>query len=263
MANIRIDLPSELQNGQTITFKAPCACNSVTGLKVYASNTTQTFSFRDAHCNDLTGISDLFATGAYVTVVLDTDNGYAFLQNADLNKYLRDKTTPVDNLTSTSTTLPLSANQGRIMKQAFQDGCNTIVGGCTAYGVTPKSNSPADIVTAIGDVYEKGKHFAEPILLGTLTGDGTISATGISGYANLTVDNFLLKDAGYKVVKSAWSYQTIAINATVPAPTLRYSNGVLTVSGLSKTWYIGKNGDSGDHNSYCTVTPIVKVYVVR
>lgn len=42
------------------------------------------------------------------------------------------------------------------IEQSFTDGCNTIVGGCTAYGVTPKSNSPADIVTAIGQIRQKG-----------------------------------------------------------------------------------------------------------
>lgn len=36
---------------------------------------------------------------------------------------------------------------------AFQDGCNTIVSGCTTYGSTPGSNSPADIVNAIKAIY--------------------------------------------------------------------------------------------------------------
>lgn len=38
------------------------------------------------------------------------------------------------------------------VKTSFQDGCNTIVSGITAQGVTPKSNSPADIVTAVNTV---------------------------------------------------------------------------------------------------------------
>ena len=36
--------------------------------------------------------------------------------------------------------------------RSFQDGCNTIVSGVTAQGVTPTSNSPADIVTAVNTV---------------------------------------------------------------------------------------------------------------
>lgn len=39
------------------------------------------------------------------------------------------------------------------VSQSFQDGCNTIVAGCTSYGSTPDSNSPEDIVEAIGEIY--------------------------------------------------------------------------------------------------------------
>lgn len=70
----------------------------------------------------------------------------------------------IDNLLSTSDKNPLSANQGRklderlvALEEAFPAGCDTIVAGCTAYGVTPASNSPADIVEAIGEIYEDGK----------------------------------------------------------------------------------------------------------
>ena len=38
------------------------------------------------------------------------------------------------------------------VKTSFQAGCNTIVSSITAQGVTPKSNSPADISTAINTV---------------------------------------------------------------------------------------------------------------
>lgn len=39
------------------------------------------------------------------------------------------------------------------IKQAFQDGCNTLVSACTTYGATPASNSPAHIADAIGLIY--------------------------------------------------------------------------------------------------------------
>lgn len=58
----------------------------------------------------------------------------------------------VDNLLSTATDAPLSANQGRVLAEAFQDGCDTLVAGCTTYGSTPASNSPEDIVKAIGEI---------------------------------------------------------------------------------------------------------------
>ena len=35
---------------------------------------------------------------------------------------------------------------------SFQDGCNSIVSKCTALGVTPSSNSPADICNAIHSI---------------------------------------------------------------------------------------------------------------
>lgn len=39
------------------------------------------------------------------------------------------------------------------IEQSFQDGCDTIVSACTSYGSTPASNSPADIVTSIKNIY--------------------------------------------------------------------------------------------------------------
>ena len=91
MANIKIESVCPLYDGMPVTFKAPCDCTAVTGLKVCYDTTAQTFTFRDAHGNDLTGIGNLFAAGAYVKAILDTTSGYAYLQNADTNKYLEDK----------------------------------------------------------------------------------------------------------------------------------------------------------------------------
>lgn len=39
------------------------------------------------------------------------------------------------------------------VSQSFLDGCETIMAGCTSYGSTPDSNSPEDIVEAIGEIY--------------------------------------------------------------------------------------------------------------
>ena len=47
------------------------------------------------------------------------------------------------------------------IETAFTNGCDTIVSGITAYGITPKSNSPADIVTAIGGVYDNGVSYGK------------------------------------------------------------------------------------------------------
>lgn len=88
MANIRVDLEHEIIDGQPITFAAPCNCSAVTGLKVYHSGGSKVFTFKDAHGNALTGLGNLFSKGSYVKAILDTTNGFAYLQNADTNAYL-------------------------------------------------------------------------------------------------------------------------------------------------------------------------------
>ena len=93
MAQIKIDLAETLIDGMDIKFKAPCACNEITGLIVYYPAEDETVQskelfFRDAHGNDLTGIGNLFSKDAYVKIIADTVNGYAYLQNADNNGYL-------------------------------------------------------------------------------------------------------------------------------------------------------------------------------
>lgn len=120
MANIKIDVIGELVDGQNVTFQAPCDCTSVTGLKVYyiksGEKVSKVFTMKDAHGNSLANLNNLFAEGAYVHAILDINNNYAYMQNVDTNGYLESRLNPVDNLTSTSTTVPLSANQGRVLK---------------------------------------------------------------------------------------------------------------------------------------------------
>ena len=91
MANIKINSPCPLYDGMPVTFKAPCDCTAVTGIVVYYGEEGKTFTFRDAHANDLTGIGNLFAAGAYVAVLLDTGNGHAYIQNADTNRYVEER----------------------------------------------------------------------------------------------------------------------------------------------------------------------------
>lgn len=93
MAMIRIDLAETLVDGMDIKFKAPCPCSEVTGLVVYYPKEDDTIgskelTFRDAHGNDLTGVGNLFAKDSYVKVIVDTVNGFAYLQNADNNGFL-------------------------------------------------------------------------------------------------------------------------------------------------------------------------------
>ena len=77
----------KLYDGMPITFKAPCDCAFVEGLTVNSTN----FIFKDANRNTLTGIGNLFSEGALVKAILDKTNGFAYIQNADNNKYLEDR----------------------------------------------------------------------------------------------------------------------------------------------------------------------------
>lgn len=86
MANIKITVDGPLEDGHKITFKAPCDCGSAGKLEVfYIEEYTQMsrlFTLKDANKNTLSGNTNMFAHGAYVSVVLDTNAGYAYVQNA-------------------------------------------------------------------------------------------------------------------------------------------------------------------------------------
>ena len=97
MAKIKVTSKCALYDGMIMTFKAPCNCSAADGLNVYHQNVMQTFSFRDAHGNDVSNTENLFGLDAYVTVSLDTTNGYAYIQNADTNSYLESHINNTEN----------------------------------------------------------------------------------------------------------------------------------------------------------------------
>lgn len=96
MAKIRVITQSPIYDGILLTFKAPCDCTEVDGLRVYypiateneKENVSCDFTFVDAHGETLAGLGNLFTENAYIRVILDTENSYAYLQNADTNAYL-------------------------------------------------------------------------------------------------------------------------------------------------------------------------------
>lgn len=93
MPKIRVDLEATIINGQALTFKAPADCSDITGLIIYYpegdTTTFKNFKFVDAHGVDVgSGTISLFAANALVKVVLDIDQGKAFVQNADTNAYI-------------------------------------------------------------------------------------------------------------------------------------------------------------------------------
>lgn len=88
MAYINVNSPCPVFQGMPITFKAPCDCTAVEGLVVAYGDNSYTFAFKDAHGNTLTGVGNLFMQGALVKAILDIEDGYAYLQNADTNAYI-------------------------------------------------------------------------------------------------------------------------------------------------------------------------------
>lgn len=97
MAYIKLTLDHPIEDGESLTFKAPCDCTEATsGVKVYypvvtddgTTTTSKVLTLKDAHGNTLTTLGNLFLSGAYVKIVADTTNNYAYVQNADTNQYL-------------------------------------------------------------------------------------------------------------------------------------------------------------------------------
>ena len=93
--NVRVNLNYPIYDGAEIVFKAPCDASEVTGLIVYypsdAGEVSSVFTFADANANDLGNIDALFAAGAVVKVIIDTDTNMAFVQNAVTNAYLESR----------------------------------------------------------------------------------------------------------------------------------------------------------------------------
>lgn len=111
----------------------------------------------------------------------DTTTGVGYLADARIVKVHGDE---IDNITQ----------EVNGVKQAFQDGCNTLVSACTTYGSAPESNSPAHIAAAIGRIYNnrysagysQGIEDATPVIERkdfSLSGPNTEGGTASTSYA--------------------------------------------------------------------------------
>lgn len=137
MALIKLELDYPIENGMSVTFQAPCDCTAVTGIKVYYPSVTddaittvnKTFTFRDCHLNNLNGLGHLFMAGAYVKAVLDVDNAYAFLQNADTNGLLEQKLN--DKIFVTKINVPIEAWTDSLVNENYLFEATMTVDGAT------------------------------------------------------------------------------------------------------------------------------------
>ena len=149
MANIKVELSHGILDGQPVTFVAPCDCTTGTRLMVCYPEGEKEFVFKDAHGHDLTGIGNLFASGAYVKAILDTKNGYAYLQNADTNAYLEAQLASKRPNTWTPTAEEVGARPNTWMPTAAEVGAIPVINwnntGCyyrETYGVVEWINPP-------------------------------------------------------------------------------------------------------------------------
>lgn len=140
MADIRIDFQGELSDGQVITFKAPCDCTAIDKLKVYHRQggelVHKLFTMKDSLGNTLSGIGNLFASGAYVTATLDTTNNFAYLQNSCNNGYLANGVGKKIRGHDTSNGVDLSGYKGVSKKYTIpEDGviCVSVNANSTAF----------------------------------------------------------------------------------------------------------------------------------
>lgn len=162
------------------------------------------------------------------------------------------------------------------LEQSFQDGCNTIVAGCTTYGETPASNSPDDIVSAIGTIHterynagvtatKKGTAVAADVLTGkTFTNSQGVALSGsmvnktgtaaVSATASLDSTNSRLKmtipaTGKYNTSNYLYSaYSTIRSLIGLTAEKIVKGNTILGLAGTGKSGAF-MNGTITDSNS--------------
>lgn len=77
MATLTVTLPTgtTVVNGKQITFRAPCDCTGISGIVINGT----TYTLVDATTEQITGHT--FKKDAMVSVIMDTENNKAFVQN--------------------------------------------------------------------------------------------------------------------------------------------------------------------------------------
>ena len=214
MAKIKVTSKCEIYDGMSITFKAPCASNAVDGLKVYYNGSSKTFSFRDAHGNNISGASSLFSSGAYIKAVLNTANNLAYIQNADSNGYLDGKITTLTQAAAAAQSTADTALATATAAARIATGSYT---GNGAYGFSNKNTLTFDFVpkfvVVLGDFNNaslsyrlfliNGAKYASAGYAGgnpvTVSWDDTTVSWYCSNYT-AGADQMNLKDATYRYV---------------------------------------------------------------
>ena len=82
MATLNISLPAntEVCNGKQITFRAPCSCEGVTHISIEGT----TYQLVDSMNRDISKC-EAYTEGSMISVILDTENTKAYVQNSASN----------------------------------------------------------------------------------------------------------------------------------------------------------------------------------
>jgi len=200
VANIRIDLTEPLLDGMDIKFKAPCDCTAVTGMVVYYptendAEQSKSFVFKDAHGNNLAGLGNLFSQNAYVKVIVDTTNGFAYIQNADTNAYLEEQLgSKLESATGAASTIlnsNLTASRVLVSNTSGKVAVSAVTSTELGYldGVTSNIQTQfTNVQTSLsGKAASSHNHSASNITSGTLaiTRGGTGATNGATALKNL------------------------------------------------------------------------------
>ena len=214
---------------------------------------------------------------------------------------------PIANLITTVAGSALDATMGKKLddkitanttaieevRSDFQNGCDTIVTGCTSYGETPVSNSPTDIVAAIKQIYterytagvsatKKGTAGAAQVLEGyTFTNSSSVGEPGsmpnktkTTNYvATASLDSankyvkYRLPAAGYYSTGNYLyaTYSTIATLIGLTAAKIVKGNTILGIAGTGGAsgyykkyshtgWFTSATVSITDYSNYKNIT---------
>lgn len=245
MAKIKVNSKCAIYDGMSITFKAPCDGAAVDGLNVYYSGVAQAFTFKDAHGNDLAGLDNLFSEGAYVKAVLDTTNGFAYLQNADTNAYLEGKI----NLLSGSGE-PTTSTAGSV-GQKYWDETNEQLYLCIddtdgVYTWVSVTTGVRYQKTLITEVITETTNWTAPNIVGGAVDVRLFGGGGSSGDANLTYSyqNFAGGGGG-----GYMAHDTVTVRTGQIVPITIGAGGARRTTGLSGYGGTGGITSFGDYLS--------------
>ena len=254
MANIIVNLNHPIHDGMPLTFRAACHCNEIEGLVVNyvevsedsSTAASKTFVFKDAQGNILTGLGNLFSKGAYVRVLLDTENGFAYIQNATTNGYLEKRLADVKAEYGTATMNTIGTGNVILVWNA-PDGWEPKTGA----KISMKTPCASDKVISVA---VKAVEYSLVDALGRnlASAGATLFASGVMVEMMLDCENqkaYLIGGGGSGGGSGAAGADGVGIASVVQTTTSTEDAGtnVITVTltdGKKSTFYV-KNGSNG------------------